>query len=32
VIFIIVALAVAIAGGTWAFWRWHQKRQQEAAA
>lgn len=27
---IILAVALAIAAGAWAFWRWHQKRQQEA--
>lgn len=32
VIVIIVAVALVIAGGAWAFWRWHQKRQQEAPA
>jgi lysozyme family protein len=32
VIVIIVLAAVAIAAGGWAFWRWHQKRRQEAAA
>ncbi|MGB9365601.1 MAG: glycosyl hydrolase 108 family protein [Xanthobacteraceae bacterium] len=32
VIVIVLAVAVAIAGGAWAFWRWHQKRRQEAPA
>ncbi|HWP16891.1 MAG TPA: glycosyl hydrolase 108 family protein [Xanthobacteraceae bacterium] len=32
VIGIIVLAAVAIAAGAWAFWRWHQRRRQEAAA
>src|SRR5947209_9020455 len=29
VITIIVVAALAIAGGAWAFWHWHQKRRQE---
>jgi lysozyme family protein len=29
---VILAVAMVIAGGAWAFWRWHQKRRQEAAA
>lgn len=29
---IVLAVALAIAGGVWAFWRWHQKRRQEAPA
>ena len=32
VIVIVVAIALAVAGGAWAFWRWHQKRRQEAPA
>jgi lysozyme family protein len=32
VIAIIVVAALALAGGAWAFWRWHQKRRQEAPA
>jgi lysozyme family protein len=32
VIAIIVVVTLAVAAGAWAFWRWHQKRQQEAAA
>jgi lysozyme family protein len=32
IIIIIVAVALAIAGGAWIFWRWHQKRRQEAPA
>jgi lysozyme family protein len=32
VVVIIVAVALAIAGGAWAFWRWNQKRRQEAPA
>jgi lysozyme family protein len=32
IIVVIVVAALVIAGGTWAFWRWHQKRRQEAAA
>jgi lysozyme family protein len=32
VIAIIVLAAIAVAGGAWAFWRWHQKRRQEAPA
>jgi lysozyme family protein len=32
VIAIIVALTIVLAAGAWAFWRWHQKRCQEAAA
>ena len=32
VIAIIVLAAVVIAASAWAFWRWHQKRRQEAPA
>lgn len=32
IIVIVLVIAVAIAGGAWAFWRWHQKRRQEAPA
>jgi lysozyme family protein len=32
IIAIIVVAALAIAGGAWLFWRWHQKRRQEAPA
>ena len=31
VVAIIVAAALAVAAGGWAFWRWRQKRRQEAA-
>lgn len=32
VIIMVLLVAVAAAGGAWAFWRWHQKRRQEAPA
>jgi lysozyme family protein len=32
IIVIIVAVALAVAGGAWIFWRWHQRRRQEAPA
>jgi lysozyme family protein len=32
VVAVIVLAAIAIAGGAWAFWRWHQKRRQDAPA
>jgi lysozyme family protein len=32
VIAIIVAVTLAVAAGAWTFWRWRQKRRQEAAA
>jgi lysozyme family protein len=32
VVAIIVAVTLAVAAGAWTFWRWRQKRRQEAAA